>query len=65
MGQTTKPTPPALPEHDAIEEQVDEAIELCGGDARLAVRGLTLGQRQIKAEADKTVSAGYVRRRLH
>lgn len=65
MGQTTKPTPPALPDPDAIEADVDEAIELCGGDARLAVRGLILGQRLTQAELSKIVSSGYVRRRLH
>lgn len=62
MGQTTKPTPTV---RDAIEDDVEEAIRVCDGDARLAVRGLILGQRQIKAEAERAVSAGYVRRRLH
>ena len=50
---------------DAIEDQVDAAIEICGGDARKAVRGLILGQQMIRSEIAKTVSAGYVRRRLH
>jgi hypothetical protein len=65
MGQTTKPTVPEAVPRDAIEEQVDEAIEICGGDARKAVRGLILGQALIKSEIEKAVSAGYVRRRLH
>ena len=44
MGQTTKPTVPEAAPRDAIKEQVDEAIEICGGDACKAVRGLILGQ---------------------
>jgi hypothetical protein len=45
---------------DAIEEDVQEAIRMCDGDLRRAIRELILGQRDI----DRTVSAGYVRRGL-
>ncbi|MDY8110774.1 hypothetical protein U0C82_16660 [Fulvimarina sp. 2208YS6-2-32] len=48
---------------DDIEEDVNEAIGLVGGDARVAVRGLILGQRQLQSEIAATVSAGYVRRK--
>ena len=62
MGQAAKPEPTVL---DAIDDDVEEAIRICDGDARLAVRGLILGQRMMKGEIEKIVSAGYVRRRLH
>lgn len=48
---------------DPIDEEVDEALRLTGGDARAAVRGLILGQRQLQGEIAATVSAGYVRRK--
>ena len=43
------------------EEAVDEAIRLAGGDPRLAIRGLILGQQQIESELCGRISAGYVR----
>lgn len=49
---------------EAIDDDVDEAIRLCGGDARLAVRKLILGQQAIEREAAERVSAGYIRRGL-
>ncbi|KQT50705.1 hypothetical protein ASG43_05330 [Aureimonas sp. Leaf454] len=61
MGQPIKPTPPT--DLQSIEDEVDEAIAICGGDARRAVRGLILGQEQIRTDIGRTVSAGYVRRR--
>ena len=45
---------------EAVEDEVEEAIRLCDGDLRRAIRELILGQRQI----DRTVSAGYVRKGL-
>ena len=51
------------PAVDPIDEEVDEALRLTGGDARAAVRGLILGQRQLQREIAATVSAGYVRRK--
>ncbi|MEE2950830.1 MAG: hypothetical protein VYD57_06175 [Pseudomonadota bacterium] len=48
---------------DPINEEVDEALRLTGGDARAAVRGLILGQRHLQEQIAATVSAGYVRRK--
>lgn len=53
-----------LPDPDeasALEDAVDEAIELAGGDARAAIRGLILGQQVL----ERQISQGYVRRRLN
>lgn len=47
-------------EVEALDAAVDEAIELAGGDARAAIRGLILGQRWL----DERISPGYVRRRF-
>ena len=46
-----------------LDEAVDEAIRLAGGNPRDAIRGLILGQQQIEAAAAECISAGYVRRR--
>ncbi|MER0240047.1 hypothetical protein [Fulvimarina sp. MAC8] len=48
---------------DPIEDEVDEAFRMTGGDARAAVRGLILGQRHLQEEIAANVSAGYVRRK--
>ena len=45
---------------DDLDAAVDEALRICGGDARRAIRGLIEAQRIIEAQ----VSTGYVRRRL-
>ena len=45
---------------DDLELAVDEALRICGGDARKAIRGLIEAQRII----ENHVSAGYVRGRL-
>ena len=60
MKIESQPISPAI---DPIDEEVDEALRLTGGDARAAVRGLILGQRQLEGEIAATVSAGYVRRK--
>ena len=55
------PSPaPAKNPADDIEEAVEEAIRLCGGDPRKAIRGLILAQRVVAAQ----VSRGYVRSQL-
>ena len=55
------PSPaPAKNPADDIEEAVEEALRLCGGDARKAIRGLILAQRIIETQ----VSNGYVRGKL-
>ena len=46
-------------DHDAL---VDEVLAAAGGDVRAAFVGLVLGQQELRAEAARTVSAGYVRR---
>jgi hypothetical protein len=52
--------PASAPRDDDLDAAVDEALQLCGGDARLAIRGLIAAQRII----ERQVSTGYVRRRL-
>lgn len=49
MGQAAKPAPTVL---DAIEDDVEEAIRICDGDARLAVRGLIVMTEFLEAEAE-------------
>ncbi len=60
MSRPAEKTVPA-DDHDAL---VEEVLAAAGGDARRAIIGLVLGQRQLEAEAASTVSAGYVRREL-
>lgn len=52
--------PSPAPIDDDLDKAVDEALQLCGGDARRAIRGLIAAQRIIEQQ----VSTGYVRRRL-
>ncbi len=56
-----RPSPSPTGPDDAI---VAEVLAAAGGDARRAILGLVLGQRQLEAEAVRSVSAGYVRRGL-
>mgnify|MGYP005997430453 CR=1 FL=1 len=46
--------------NDNLDAAVEEAMQLCGGDARRGIRGLIAAQRIIEAQ----VSTGYVRQRL-
>lgn len=53
-----------LPLQDDLDRSIDDAIRTSGGDPRVAIGALILGQRSLQeAFADK-ISAGYVRRGL-
>lgn len=55
--------PPAEREAIVTDEDLDAAIALCGGDPRLALRAMFIAYTMLQEEAQKAVSAGYVRRR--
>lgn len=54
-----------LPECELIvtDDDLDAAIALCGGDARLALRVIIIAYTLLEEQAEKAVSAGFVRRR--
>ncbi len=57
----------AAPAHAPADQHsalVAEVLAAAGGDARKAIIGLVLGQRQLETEAAGAISAGYVRREL-
>jgi hypothetical protein len=61
----------ALPEIDRLETAVDQAIAMCGGDLRSAIKALILANEFFEIEADElradaelwraSASTGYVR----
>ncbi|WP_062233668.1 hypothetical protein [Aureimonas sp. N4] len=53
-----------LPLTDDLEAAVDAALATSGGDARLAIQSLILGQRSLMEAYDSRISAGYVRKGL-
>ncbi|WP_427026587.1 hypothetical protein ACP4J4_20170 (plasmid) [Aureimonas ureilytica] len=54
-----------LPLESDLDAAIEEAIRTCGGDARMAVGALILGQRSLQEAYAQRISAGYVRRELH
>lgn len=50
-----------LPLRDDLDAAVEDAVRTCGGDPRVAVRALILGQRQLMEQLAGVVSTGYVR----
>ncbi len=53
-----------LPLENDLDVAIDEAIRTCGGDARVAVGALILGQCSLQESYAQRISAGYVRREL-
>ncbi|WP_061937674.1 hypothetical protein [Aureimonas sp. AU22] len=53
-----------LPLRDDLDEAVDEALRVSGGNARVAIGALILGQRSLQEAFADRISAGYVRRGL-
>lgn len=53
-----------LPLSDDLDKAVDDALRTCGGDPRVAIQALILGQRQLMEQMFASTSAGYVRRGL-
>lgn len=53
-----------LPLRDDLDEAVDEALRVTGGNARAAISALILGQRSLQEAFADRISAGYVRRGL-
>lgn len=54
---------PAEREPIVTDDELDAAIALCGGDPRLALRAMFIAYTMLQEQAEKSVSAGYVRRR--
>ena len=48
-----------------IEQDVDRAIEIFGGDMRATIRALILANAFLERELLNSVSAGYTRRKIH
>ena len=60
----TKPSPTAA---DAIEDEVQEALAICGGDAIAALRITLIANAFLEAEIDRlsaAVSSGFARRKV-
>jgi hypothetical protein len=59
---------PAEIDHAAqLEFEIQEAIDLCGGDARAALRATLIANAFLQAEVDRlvtTVSTGFARGRV-
>lgn len=53
-----------LPLANDLDAAVEDAVKTCGGDPRVAIKALILGQRQLLEKVAGQVSAEYVRRRL-
>jgi len=66
----TDPAPSDSPEPDPIEQleaEIDEAISLCGGDVRAALRATLIANAYVEAEIErltKAVSSGFSRGRI-
>jgi hypothetical protein len=58
------------PEADAalLEAEVDEAIAICGGDARAALRATLVANAYLEAEVERlteAISTSFARGRIH
>ncbi|WP_188907954.1 hypothetical protein [Aureimonas endophytica] len=51
-----------LPLTDDLDAAVDAALATAGGDPRVAIQSLILGQKNLMQAYDARLSAGYVRR---
>jgi hypothetical protein len=66
----TDPAPAASPELDpahALEAEIDEAISVCGGDVRAALRATLIANAFLAAEIERlteAVSSGFARGRI-
>jgi hypothetical protein len=66
MSQNTAPESQA--EADRLEAAADEAIAVCGGDIRAALKALIVANEYLESEITelmKAVSRAYVRGRFH
>jgi hypothetical protein len=65
----SEPAPSATPHPDAaeaLESEISEAVALCGGDVRAALRATLIANAFLEAELERlaaAVSVGFVRRR--
>jgi hypothetical protein len=67
MSDLTPPTPPENDHAESLEAAVDDAISLCGGDVRAALRAALLANAYLEAEVERlseAVSAGFARGRI-
>jgi hypothetical protein len=63
-GSIASETDPA----GAVEAEVEEAIALCGGDLRAALRATLIANTYLQDEVDRltdAVSAGFARGKVH
>jgi hypothetical protein len=66
MSQSAVPNPQA--DADWLEAAADEAIAVCGGDVRAALKALIVANEYLESEVSelmKAVSRAYVRGRFH
>jgi len=54
-------TPDPQSESDRLDRAADQAIEMCGGDMRSAIRALILANEYLEYEMRLKVSSGYMR----
>ncbi len=67
MTISRAPTSPEADPASAIETEVDDAIALCGGDIRAALRTTLIANAFLEAEVERlseAVSAGFARGRI-
>ncbi|KTR06913.1 hypothetical protein NS365_05635 [Aureimonas ureilytica] len=48
---------------DDLEEAIDDALRVTGGNSRAAIGALILGQRNLQEAYAARISAGYVKRK--
>jgi hypothetical protein len=64
VSEKAKPEPVDADEAAALEGQVDEAIAICGGDVRAALRAALIANSFLEAEVERlarAVSFGFTR----
>lgn len=64
MSESAKPVPAGADAAAALEGEVDEAIAICSGDVRAALRAALVANSFLEAEVErltKAVSFGFIR----
>ncbi len=64
MSEPARTAPPPAPAADPIEDEVQEALAICGGDAIAALRATLIANAFLEAEVDRlaaAVSSGFAR----
>ena len=67
MNASECPTEPEADTAASLEAEVDEAIAICGGDVRAALRATLVANAYLEAEVERlteTISTGFARGRI-